>query len=79
MDGRRTNGVYTGELAMGKEVGKNIFRASVGVKGEYDENFRLAPTLELCKDFKIDNSSIVIELRYDFTCKILNTYLIVKY
>lgn len=79
LDGRRTNGVYTGELAMGKEIGKNFLRASVGIKSKYDTDLNFAPTLELYKDLKLSSSSMIIELRYDFIFKVLNLYLIIKY
>jgi hypothetical protein len=79
LDGRRTNGVHNYELIMGKKVGNDFVRMAVGVNSEYRDNLRLAPSIELYKDWKGGNGRIIVELRYDLLYKNLNAYLVVRY
>jgi len=79
IDGRRTNEVYNCELAMGREVGQNLFRMAVGINSEYKGELRLAPAVEFYKDFKLNSTRSIIELRYDFLYKSLSAYLIFRY
>lgn len=79
IDGRRTNGVHNYELAMGREVGRNLFRMAVGINSEYEEDFRFAPVIEFYKDFKLEHTRPIIELRYDFLYKSLSAYLVFRY
>lgn len=79
VDGRRINGVHYYELAMGKEIGNNILRMAVGINSEYQNDLRLAPTIEFYKDIKSENFKAIAELRYDFLFKSLSAYLTFKY
>jgi len=79
VDGRRINGVHYYELAMGKEIGNNLFRMAVGVNSEYKEDLRLAPVIEFYKDIKSENIKAIAELRYDFLNKVFSAYLVFKY
>ncbi len=77
INGRRTNGVHNYELAMGKDVG--FVKMAVGINTEYIDNLRLAPSLEVYKDFRLEAIKIITELRYDFLYQNLSVYLIVRY
>jgi hypothetical protein len=79
VDIARTNGVYAIELAYGRQIGK-IFQTAVGMTSKItDSQVKIAPMIEVYKDWQLTGFKAIMELRYEFLSKQLLGYITLRY
>lgn len=78
-EGKRIGDIHNYELMAAKSLPTSSLGIALGVNSEYYNAWKLAPSAEICKTWKIGDYNGVIELRYDMVYESLIGYLVLKY
>ncbi len=79
-EGRRVAGINNFELMFGKSLIESRIGLAIGINSELkNKSYRLGPSAEVYKLWRLGECEGVIELRYDMLCSGLSSYLILKY
>ncbi len=80
LDGKRVGKTENYELMAGHIIGQNVLQVAIGLNSQHkDGDWKLAPSLEVFKNWDLKKFQASTELRYDLLYQAFSAYLIIKY